>query len=191
LREIREKGFVATITVPIEKPGAYQMRVALRDATSARLGSANQFIEVPNLKKNRLALSGVVIRRFNPTAATAAQKPFQSDEERDSAMRRFHPGDTLKFDWSIYNAKTGKSAKPNLVIQYKIYKDDKQFFATSEKPVNISQQSSFGVIDKSEAFTLGKKIPAGNYVLQVIVKDLQANEKNQVAAQWTDFEIVP
>jgi hypothetical protein len=30
----------------------------------------------------------------------------------------------------------------------------------------------------------------GDYVLQVIVKDLSAGKKGQLATQWTDFEIV-
>jgi hypothetical protein len=33
-------------------------------------------------------------------------------------------------------------------------------------------------------------MPPGDYVLQVIVKDLLAKEKQQIAAQWIDFEVV-
>jgi VWFA-related protein len=60
-KEALKDGFIYTVTVPIKKPGAYQLRVALRDSASERVGSASQFVEVPDLKKNRLALSGIVI----------------------------------------------------------------------------------------------------------------------------------
>src|SRR5205085_6321094 len=52
-KQILEKGFVYHFTFPVKKPGAYQYRVALRDAQGGAVGSASQFIEVPDLKKNR------------------------------------------------------------------------------------------------------------------------------------------
>jgi VWFA-related protein len=52
-------GLVYTFDVPLRKAGAYQLRFAVRDAASARVGSASQYVEVPNLKKGRLALSGL------------------------------------------------------------------------------------------------------------------------------------
>jgi VWFA-related protein len=52
-------GLVYTFNVPLKQAGAYQLRFAVRDAASARVGSASQYVEVPNLKKGRLALSGL------------------------------------------------------------------------------------------------------------------------------------
>ena len=54
-------GFVYFVTVPVKKPGAYQLRIALRDHGSQRVGSATQFIEVPDIKKNRLLVSSIVL----------------------------------------------------------------------------------------------------------------------------------
>jgi VWFA-related protein len=193
LREIREKGFVATITVPIKKPGGYQLHVVMRDAATSRIGSANQFIEVPNLKKNHLALSGIVIERYSAKKPeeTSSTKQFQSDGERDNATRRFHRGDSIRFDFSIYNAKTDKATKPGLVMDYQVYRDGKEIFVAPEKAINLGQQENLRSIDTSAVFELGKKMPPGDYVLQVIVKDLLAGEKGQLATQWTDFEILP
>lgn len=192
LREMREKGFVATIMFPIKKPGGYQIRVVMRDTATSRIGSASQYIEVPNLKKKQLALSGIVMERHAAkSTGTSSKKPFQTDAERDAATRRFHPGDTLRFDLSIYNAKTDKTTKPGLVTYYKVYRDGKQIFVAPEKAINLSQEENLWSIDTSGVFDLGKKIPPGDYVLQVIVKDLLAGEKGQVATQWTDFEIIP
>src|SRR5207244_2283060 len=68
-RTLRD-GLVYDVTVPIKKAGAYQLRMSLRDTSSERIGAASQFIEAPDLKKDRLALSGIVIRGDNPPART-------------------------------------------------------------------------------------------------------------------------
>src|SRR5205823_5219393 len=54
-------GLTFGINLPVKQPGAFQLRVAVRDAASERVGSANQFIEVPNLSKNQLTLSGLYV----------------------------------------------------------------------------------------------------------------------------------
>lgn len=191
LKEIREKGFVATIDIPIKKTGGYQLRVVMRDTATSRIGSANQFIEVPNLKKKQLALSGIVMQRYPAKPAeTSSKKPFQTDAERDAATRRFRPGDTLRFDLSIYNAKIDKTSKPNLVMEYKIYRDGKEIFSAPGKALSVGQGSALRDIEASGVFELGKKMTSGDYVLQVIIKDLLAKEKSQIATQWADFEVV-
>jgi hypothetical protein len=70
-------GFEYRMNHIVKKPGAYQLRVAVRDAISEKVGSASQFIEVPDLKKGRLALSGIVIRSSPklPAASGAAALP--------------------------------------------------------------------------------------------------------------------
>ncbi len=192
LREIREKGFVATIVFPIKKPGGYQMRVVMRDTATSRIGSASQYIEVPDLKKRDLALSGIVVERYTtkPDGAPSTSQ-FQTDEERDSATRRFHGGDTVRFDFVIYNARTDNTAKPDLVMQYKAYRDGKEIFAGPEVPLKVNEPSDLSSIDASGVVELGRKMLPGDYVLQVILKDLSAGKKGQLATQWTEFEIVP
>src|SRR5258706_105070 len=54
-------GLNYNLLVPIKKPGPYQLRAAVRDAATERIGSAYQFIEVTELKKGRLALSGIAL----------------------------------------------------------------------------------------------------------------------------------
>ena len=40
------------------------------------------------------------------------------------------------------------------------------------------------------AVTLGADMAPGEYVLEVTVNDLLADEKHRTATQWMDFEIV-
>ena len=187
LQEIIDKGFVSTITVPIKKPGAYQMRVVMRDSATGRIGSASQFVEVPNLKKDRLTLSGILLQRLQK-AGSPAPRQFQPDEQRDFARRRFHLGDNIRFDLSIYNARGAKTAQPNLTVQYRIFRHGKEIFTAPEKPLAVSA-AAVDSIDSTGVFKLGRNMAPGDYVLQVIVKDLQASGKRAVATQWADFEI--
>ena len=46
-----ERGIVFTFTLPVKKPGGYQVRLAVRDSVTGKLGSANQFLQVPDLKR--------------------------------------------------------------------------------------------------------------------------------------------
>src|SRR6266404_1451941 len=46
---ITKNGFDYNFVVPIKKAGAYQLRTVIRDTVTERLGSAAQFVEVPDL----------------------------------------------------------------------------------------------------------------------------------------------
>lgn len=191
LREVSEKGLVYTVTVQVKKPGAYQMRVVLRDQTSAKIGSANQFIEIPNLKKNRLALSGIIVQRYNsaqPVDETVAPKQLQTDEERDTATRRFKKGTGMIFGYAIYNAKANKTA-PQLTTQYKLFQNGTEIYSSNEVPFIIKDQPDLQRLSAVGTMTLGNTMQAGEYVLQIIVRDTLAKEKRQAATQWIDFEI--
>ena len=68
-RRVLRDGITYNLNVPIKKAGAYQLRMAVRDTATERTGSASQFIEVPDLKKNRLALSGLIVTGMNEETA--------------------------------------------------------------------------------------------------------------------------
>jgi len=190
LREIREKGLVATITVPIKKPGAYQMRVVMRDTGTSRIGSASQFIEVPDLKKGRLTLSGRLLQRLREQTETG-QKEFQSDEQRDVAARSFPVGMDVQFGYGIYNAKLDQATNfSKLTMQFKIFHDGKEVFISREKDVKPVDEADSQRPLAEGMFTLARVTRPGDYVLQVIVRDLMEKGKTQIATQWIDFEVV-
>jgi VWFA-related protein len=189
LQEIKEKGLVYSMLVPVKKPGAYQLRIAVRDTETRHIGSSSEFIEVPDLKKKRLVLSGIVME----SSATREKQQkgeinaVQSDTQRDIAVRRFPAGATLMFGTSIYNAKNNP---PRLTTQYRLFRDNRQIFTSPEAPLSFNGQADSQTIDVGGAFGTDKNFVPGNYILQVIVKDLSGRGKDHIATQWTDFEIV-
>jgi VWFA-related protein len=80
-------GLVFTLNVPIKKAGAYQLRTALRDTGSERVGSASQFIEVPDINKNRLTLSGIVVQGID----AAAKRKTGNQEPNTAAAQASNP----------------------------------------------------------------------------------------------------
>jgi hypothetical protein len=49
----QREGIVYGFDMPARKPGAFQFRIVVRDQASARMGAAGQFVEVPDLRRDR------------------------------------------------------------------------------------------------------------------------------------------
>jgi hypothetical protein len=88
-------GLLYSFETPVARPGGYQVRAAVRDAASGRLGSASQFVEVPELKKGRLVLSGI--------AMSGGASEVAADPGTTAAVRRFRPGTMVTYAFFAYN----------------------------------------------------------------------------------------
>ncbi|HVF30006.1 MAG TPA: VWA domain-containing protein [Pyrinomonadaceae bacterium] len=187
------RGFVYDVSFPIKKPGAYQLRVALRDSATDKLGSANQFVEVPNLKKNRLHLSGVVLENL-PLAEWRKRDAGQPVSPNlpgpliDSSLRQFKRGTVLGFGFSIYNPILAPAA--NLTSQARLYRDGKVIFEGKVQTVPPLTGSVPKSVDFNSAIILGSEMAPGDYVLQVTIVDNLAKAKRNSVTQFVQFEIV-
>jgi VWFA-related protein len=189
-----EKGFVYNFVLPIKTPGAYQMRVVLRDAGTAKIGSASQFIEVPNLKKNRLTLSSLVLENFTMedwnSLSKTTKTQIASDPMGDTSLRKFRQNTVLRYGFEIYNSKIlNSSSKPNLQLQIRIFRDGKIVLDGKPSDIDFSNQTDLSKISSGGAIALGKTMDKGDYVLQIIVVDKNAKQNRQIATQWVSFEI--
>ena len=186
------RGLVYDFSFPIKKAGAYQLRIALRDHGSDRIGSANQFVEVPNLKKGRLVSSGVMLQNveYAEWLKRAAGKPSKAtDPLNDTSTRRFKRGSVLMYGFTIYNAKRVGGGPPNLTYQTTIFRDGVPVFENPVRPVG-SQGTDPGSVDLSAAIALGAEMLPGDYVLQITVVDALAKEKRNSTTQFVQFEVV-
>lgn len=192
-------GLIYTLNVPIKKPGAYQLRMAVRDTASEQTGSASQFIEVPDLRKNRLVLSGLVVSGViaaeapRSAIAAAGNAPLVESEPNpftSTTVRRFRQNSILEFGYVIYNARIDKTNLPRLTAQTRIFRDNKPIYVGSVMPIDATGQPDLKRINIATQLQLGNKLPPGEYVLQVIITDSLANEKYSTTTQWIDFEIV-
>jgi len=214
-KRAQRDGLVYYVTVPIKKAGAYQLRVSLRDSSTERIGSASQFIEIPDLKKNRLAVSGIVLRGENPgdkTSSASAASPSvtpagtraapadsapdqeaadQQNPQASPAVRHFSRGMLMDYLYVIYNARFDKAtSQSQLIAQVRLFRDGRPVFTGKETPLNFTSVVDEKRLVSGGSIKLGTDLVPGEYVLQIIVKDMLADEKHRTVTQWMDFEMV-
>lgn len=179
-RALRE-GITYSFDVPVKQRGAFQFRVAVRDANTAKIGSAGQFVDVPNLRSDRLALSGIVARVIVPGISEDAEAVATGP-----AVRQFRQGSNISLAHEIYNA--GVQGPVQLTSQLRIIREGKIVFTGNAMPLTFAGQTDLRRLTNVLRVELSSQFPPGNYVAQIIVAD--ANQPERIASQWIDFEIV-
>jgi VWFA-related protein len=178
LDAFRKDGVNYRLDIPIREPGGYQLRMAVRDPASQKVGSASQFVEIPNLRKGRLALSGIVLNPDTPG-------------DKGPAVRRFQPGDRVGFQLQAYNARHTKGRQaPDLESTIRIFSEGRLVMAQTRTMTGEAAWDSRGLVISGE-LTFSASFPSGHYALQATVTDKLAPKKVSEASQWADFEVVP
>jgi VWFA-related protein len=200
---IKEHGIRFSLLLPVKKPGSYYVRVAVKDQESGKVGSAYQYVDIPDLKKNRLALSDIFVINRSEDAAwilsgqtkdfsqIAISPVLQRDESRSPALRSYLPGDHFQYMSVLYNAKTKKEMTPDLESQFMLYKDGSELFKSEAQPLILDNSGNFARIPIAKRLLLGDALQEGDYVLQLLVNDKQRKGKDGVASKTMSFRITP
>lgn len=192
---IKRNGIIYTTDVPVKKAGNYNFRLAVRDAGSKMLGSAGQAIQIPDLKKGDIFLSGLIVsatdangKFITPSAVKPENALSPTDSAAVPAIRRFRPNTILAYAYTLYNAQIDKTTnQPKLTVQVNLYRDGKIISegkpqaAQLEKTIDPARISDYGYM------RLNANTEKGDYALQVVVNDLLSGK---TASQWIDFEVV-
>jgi hypothetical protein len=183
--EAHRRGIVYVLDVPLKKAGAYQFRVAVRDQASGRTGSASQFVEIPDVQKGRLALSGVVM-----SGEGAGTETGSVDPDTTSAVRRFHRGARASYAFFVYNPRApGKGERPRVDTQMSLLQEGRQVLALPGWAIDTKDQADPSRMATGGTFLIPRLEP-GLYTLQVAVNDHGRKGRDARAVQWTDFEVV-
>jgi VWFA-related protein len=196
LEAVRQNGLIYSADIPVKKPGAYNFRVAIRDANSKQMGSAGQQIEVPDLKKNSLVLSELAIGEVTVKDGKPVMPPANKAENAfavlstvsNPAIRRFRRGAIIGYSYKIYNAELDKATRqPKLSVQVRIYRAGQVNTEGTPQAMQLEPQADMTRISNYGYVRLPAEALTGDYALQIIVKDLLSNK---TTSQWIDFEIV-
>jgi VWFA-related protein len=177
-----DAGVVYSLVVPVAKPGGYQARFSVRDATSGALGAAGEFVEIADVKKGQFALSGVVLGEEvrDATAPEAGDATLSRDS--NPALRVFGPGARLVYSYEIYNARVPIDTR---VV---VWRDGRPFF--SAPPSTIVPPLKKRPVKAAGGIKLGEKMPPGDYVFQVTATTRgPGRAKPKTATRWTSFEV--
>jgi len=146
--------------------------------TSQKLGSASQFIEIPDLHTDRLALSGIVLNA-------------NSVGDRGPAVRRVKAGDRVNYQLEIYHARRASGTQGlNLDSRIQIFRDERLVWAQNPLPITQVPPNPNRLVLSGE-LALTPEIAPGDYVLVVTVTDKLAPPKHASALQWIGFQVVP
>jgi VWFA-related protein len=174
------EGILVNFDTYIKKPGPYQMRVAVRDLTTSRIGSASEFIAVPDLNNKQLALSGILMTQESGVAANL-----------ELTARHFTSGMNVQFSARIYNAiRDPATQRLQVALQANLYRDGKRVLTGPSLPVDAANQNDLQRLAVSSVLRLPSDLEPGNYYLQLVATDLLSKQKENQAIQWMDFEIV-
>jgi VWFA-related protein len=161
-------------------PGLYQVKAAARDARGGQVGSAVQWIEIPDLSKKQLSLSSLHLggRQVGGGAdGSAPQIQFSVD-------RRFPRSAKVDFLGFIYNAARA-GAGVDLSVTVKVLRDRKAVVASPARKLAPEAGADLARIPVTGAISLGQ-LPPGRYELEVGVTD---NAARTSASERVVFEI--
>jgi VWFA-related protein len=182
-RAMDHPGVIYTHKLPL-KPGLYQIRVAAQDERSGRVGSAMQWIEIPDLSQKRLTLSSLLVggqfvgSQDQTAGGSQGQVQFSVD-------RRFRRGSHMNFMMFIYNAAKRPNANPQIDAQIIISRNGQQVLSSPVRQVAIEPGGDTARIIHGANIAL-QTLPAGRYLLEVRISDRVADTS---ANQQVMFEI--
>ncbi|MBO0860947.1 MAG: VWA domain-containing protein, partial [Chloracidobacterium sp.] len=151
------------------KPGFYQARVAIREEGSARMGSASKWVEVPDISKKQLMLSGLLLSPGNENKNDLQLGKSDYIPQPSSANRHFKKGDAIDFMAFAYNAKVEKNTA-DLVVQSQIFSGSKLVYASPIAKMPIPESVDLQRIPYAARISLEEFNP-GSYELRLLVID--------------------
>jgi VWFA-related protein len=207
LEMVKGAGMVLEFSVPMPRPGPYQLRVAVRDAGSGRIGSATQFVDVPDLSKHRLALSGIVLGSLAVRGAkTTGDVAVVAAARLSPAVRRFAAGTDVSYAFALYHPALDKATgRAQFTTRLRLVRQGKdalvqEIAAAVQRPLDEPKKDAKaargakdvkpvpGVI-VAGTFALPKSLEPGEYSVQLLVTDALAKGAPR-AGQWTALEVV-
>jgi len=162
-------------------PGTYQVRVAVRDEKSGHVGSASQWVVIPDLGKGQLTLSSLLL----------GGQVFENARGKDggaqvqlSVDHRFLRTSHLGYWVFIYNAGRDAAGSPSLTTQAQVLRDGKIVMASKERRLTNGSPDP-ARIPFGEELAL-KSLAPGRYDLRVTVTDSIAGTS---VTKTVDFEV--
>ena len=153
-------------------PGIYQFRVAARDEKTGRVGSAIQWIVIPDLTKSQLTLSSVLL-------GGQVLEDKSTPHVQLSVDHTFPRMSQLGYWVFVYNAKRDASGKPQITVLTQVLQNGHSVMS-SQRKVNDAgpdlERIPFG-----EELALKTLVP-GKYDLKVTVTDgITGTNTSQIA----------
>jgi hypothetical protein len=180
MERARANGVVYSLDLAVANPGPYQFRMAVRDQKTGKLGSASQYMEIPDLKRVRMALTSVLL-----------DKDVTADESQRAvgmtpARRQFQVGEAMRYFCMLEEGRKHRALKGELDARIRVFHDQKEIYSG----VAALEKTADGIQTIIGRLKLTAAIEPGEYYLQIVARSREG-KKETLAGQWTDFEVMP
>jgi VWFA-related protein len=176
-----------TFTYPAKlPPGLYQVRVAARDDKSGRIGSAHAWIEIPDLAKNKLTMSTLLLGERTQAMMKNVSDPGGANPIALSASHRFDRQSTLRFLLFAYNTTVSPAdQKPDVAVQVQVIRDNQPVITTALRKISTEGVQDLTRLPYAAEIPLSELLP-GRYLLQVSLID---RVSKQATTRQTHFDV--
>jgi VWFA-related protein len=180
LKKLQEDGILLTMNVPIKHPGPYQIRASVRDSGSKAVGSAGQYIDVPDVKRRHLALTTPLIGEISGQGDSDSNK-------LSTALREFHAGSHVSFVSLIETDRDSNVAAKDFDASVRLYCDGKPIMNVPLPVVNVRGEDVHALRGQ---LVLKDSLPIGQYYLEATATQ-HSGKTPRTATSWIDFQVVP
>jgi VWFA-related protein len=151
------------------KPGRYRVCLAARDDASGRLGSAWRRIEVPDLTRGHLSLSGLFLMKEEGPQPAGGDVPALRGVQD---FPKFSPAESLYVQLFAYNPMRDANGTIDLVSQAAVVRDGAAIATAAPEPMLADATGS--PVGHLARFRL-RRFDPGDYELRITVTDRNAN----------------
>lgn len=187
-------GVMLPITLPVRQSGTFLLRTVVRDTASEKIGSASQYVDVPDTRKGRLGMTGIVLRQATKEVVKAlGADRIVADEswtQGGPAIRRFRPGQGIVYGYAVINPQRKGSNKKAAILSFvRVFRNGKLIYTGPESRSVLDIPEAPNQIQGGGLLRLGSQLAPGEYLVQVIVRDENGKKKAPPLTQWIDFEV--
>ena len=186
--KLLEDGIACSLAFATKTKGTQQIKIAVRDVNTNKIGTASQTINLPDFDKNKMNLSGIVMQNFTAQEwqnVTGGKPPTDAAVrmQTNTAQRKFKKGTVLSFNYAVYAA---PSLNTKSQAQFTVLKDGKEIFKGAPEDLTVVSNGKMQRVNKGGAFLLGTDMAAGKYILQISVG---GDALKEAEIQQIDFEL--
>ncbi|PWT81389.1 MAG: hypothetical protein C5B44_03900 [Acidobacteria bacterium] len=181
----RDLSYTYPVTVPA---GLYQVRVAAKDEKSGVVGSAHDWVQIPDLTNGKLAMSSLLLGERTDTGIAPVSTNTATPNETVglSVNHRFKSNSYLRFLVFAYNAiRATNDGMPDVAIQIQLVRDNQPVLTTSLKRIATEGIADLARLPYAAEIPL-QGLPLGFYRLHVTMID---RISKQSSTQQARFEI--
>lgn len=144
LQATRAQGLFYGALLTLPKAGAYQIRIALRDAGTGKTGSANRFLQVPDFDRPNLTLASLVLA--------------------DNVTRQYEAGAPMAFRCDAFGVVSSV-----LGFEVRLYRGSERIY--SGPVLKMQAQDVAKQMSVAGTLRLPETLPSGDYVMELVVRD--------------------